>query len=29
MRFLTRLMIGVKYDLRRFQEVLYQTEAKQ
>ncbi len=27
MRFLTRLMIGLKYDLRRYQEIIYQTEA--
>jgi Protein of unknown function (DUF1549)/Protein of unknown function (DUF1553) len=27
MRFLTRLMIGLKFDLRRYQEILYQTEA--
>jgi hypothetical protein len=27
MRFLTRLMIGLKFDLRRYQEIIYQTEA--
>jgi hypothetical protein len=27
MRFLTRLMIGLKFDLRRYQAILYQTEA--
>jgi hypothetical protein len=27
LRFLTRLMVGVKYDLRRYCEIIYQTEA--
>ena len=27
MQFITRLMVGVKYDLRKFSEILYQTEA--